>query len=168
METSEHRCRKGNVEPSTMICQVRTRNGERQHSGPRVPDGAQRHGGSPVPDGAHRHGGPHVPDGATQHGGPHVPDGAQQRGESQGSNGHERKEPTQLDLLSVIATQMRQLQDAQTKAFQKKTTADEPEPVKPGVSVLPTLKGPEPATTTWFPFLPSQIHQALAQGPSPA
>ena len=88
---------------------------------PRVPDGAQ-HGGPRVPDGA-QHGGPRVPDGAQQHGGPQVPDGeAGQR------------EPSQLDLLSVIAIGMRQLQDAQTKAFQKKTTAA-------------VLKGPDPATS---------------------
>eukprot|EP00439_Symbiodinium_sp_Y106_P085881 s508_g30.t1 len=61
--------------------------------------------------------------GAQQHGGPQVPDGeAGQR------------EPSQLDLLSVIAIGMRQLQDAQTKAFQKKTTAA-------------VLKGPDPATS---------------------
>eukprot|EP00439_Symbiodinium_sp_Y106_P046108 s3369_g5.t2 len=56
-------------------------------------------------------------------------------------------EPTQIDLLSVIATGARQLQDAQTKAFQKKSSQEEPEPVKPGVTSLPTLKGPDPETS---------------------
>ena len=121
--------------------------GAQQHGGPRVPDGAQQHGGPRIPDGAQQHGGPRVPDGAQQHGGPRAPDGANQPEGSRESDGNDQKEPTQLDLLSVIATGMRQLQDAQTKAFQKRGTTDEPEPVKPGVSVLPVLKAPDPATS---------------------
>ena len=53
------------------------------------------------------------------------------------------QEPTSIAVLSAIATGMRQLQDAQTKVFQKRGSTEEPEPVKPGVSVLPTLKGPD-------------------------
>ena len=52
-------------------------------------------------------------------------------------DGDGKREPTQIDLLSVIATGMRQLQDAQTKAFEKKSSQEEPEPVKPRVTSLP-------------------------------
>ena len=62
-------------------------------------------------------------------------------------DGDGKREPTKIDLLNVIATGMRQLQDAQTKAFQKKSSQEEPEPVKPRVTSLPTLKGPDPETS---------------------
>ena len=56
-------------------------------------------------------------------------------------------EPSQLDLLGVIAAGMKQLQEAQVRAYDKKANSMDPETVKPGVSVLPELKPPEPETS---------------------
>ena len=56
-------------------------------------------------------------------------------------------EASKIDLIGILAAGMRQLQDAQTKAFEKRRATAEPETVKPGVSALPTLKAPDPETS---------------------
>ena len=48
-------------------------------------------------------------------------------------------QPTPMELLGVIATGMRQLQEVQLKQMDKK---DGPEVVKPGISSLPHLESP--------------------------
>ena len=48
-------------------------------------------------------------------------------------------QPTPMELLGVIATGMRQLQEVQLKQMEKK---DVPEVVKPGISSLPMLDSP--------------------------
>ena len=52
-----------------------------------------------------------------------------------------------MDILGVIAAGMRQLQDAQSKAFERKGSTGDPEAVKPGTSTLPELKPPLPESS---------------------
>lgn len=47
----------------------------------------------------------------------------------------------------MIAAGMKQLQEAQMRAYDKKANSVDPETVKPGVSALPELKPPEPETS---------------------
>ena len=68
-------------------------------------------------------------------------------GSSQGAPHPQNAEPSQLDLLGVIAAGMKQLQEAQMRAYDKKANSVDPETVKPGVSALPELKPPEPETS---------------------
>ena len=46
-----------------------------------------------------------------------------------------------MDLIGILAAGMRQLQDAQARALERKSGTEDPETVKPGVSALPLLKG---------------------------
>ena len=54
------------------------------------------------------------------------------------------QQPTPMELLGVIATGMRQLQEVQLKQMEKKDT---PEVVKPGISSLPMLESPGKETS---------------------
>ena len=65
-------------------------------------------------------------------------DDHQRGGAGSGSSG--QPAPSTMELLGVIATGMRQLQDVQLRQLEKKT--DAPEVVKPGISSLPTLSAP--------------------------
>ena len=70
---------------------------------------------------------------------PEADEGAQGRTKKEDA-GNEQSTPSTMDLLGVIATGMRQLQDVQLRQLEKKT--DAPEVVKPGISSLPTLSAP--------------------------
>ena len=71
----------------------------------------------------------------------HQDEEKQQEGgdESQAPGQMGQVQPTPMELLSVIATGMRQLQEVQLKQMDKK---DGPEVVKPGISSLPHLESP--------------------------
>ncbi|CAE7941150.1 TY5A, partial [Symbiodinium necroappetens] len=66
--------------------------------------------------------------------------GVPQRDEPQDDTGPTATAPTAMELIGVIATGMRQLQEAQLRQLEKKP--DSPEVVKPGISSLPTLAPP--------------------------
>ena len=57
----------------------------------------------------------------------------------------DQAEASQYDILGVLAAGMKQLQEVQTKALERRSTVD-PEAVKPGVTALPELKAPTPET----------------------
>ena len=64
--------------------------------------------------------------------------------EGPGSRPESPTQPTPMELLGVIATGMRQLQEVQLKQMEKK---DAPEVVKPGISSLPMLDSPGKETS---------------------
>ena len=75
-----------------------------------------------------------------------LPEGDRVLRDGQGRDA-EDKGVSQADLMGLLAAGMRQLQDAQTKALERKLASEEPELVKPGVSTLPALKAPDPSTS---------------------
>ncbi|CAE7767290.1 RE2 [Symbiodinium sp. CCMP2592] len=80
----------------------------------------------------------------------HVPGVASSSHTAQAGRGHEgseEKDTTHLDLLGVIAQGMKQLQEAQVRALDRKSEGTDPETVKPGVAALPELKAPDPETS---------------------
>ncbi|CAE7467875.1 unnamed protein product [Symbiodinium sp. KB8] len=75
--------------------------------------------------------------------------GEQTTGREEGPRAEEAEShaPSQLDLLGVIAAGMKQLQEAQVRALDKKSSGGDQETVKPGTATLPELRAPEPETS---------------------
>ena len=136
-----------------------------QHGGSQGDRAFQQHGGSQGDRASMQHGGSQGDRAFQQHGGsqgdrvtPQEVTGDHRRGQ-QGVEGSDvpsepreeerssQSHPTQLDLLGVIAAGMKQLQEAQVRALDKKSGGGDQETVKPGTTTLPELRPPEPETS---------------------
>ena len=144
--------------------------GDRAYSGRQNPQGDRAYSGRQNPQGDRAYSGPQNPQGDRAYSGQQkaTDSGLDREGNESSSRveyyslpegdkalnagaeveqNSDQQEASKIDLIGILAAGMRQLQDAQTKALEKRGAATEPETVKPGVSALPTLKAPDPETS---------------------